>query len=1075
MNTRNLTLALGVAVAVVVFGSGCSKQSRFERALATGDTYLAEGQYDLAQDSYEIALRFLPDDHRAVGRLGVLGFRQGKLVPAYVLLQRALKDEPNNLELQLALAQVAQGLARSTEARQFARKVLESQPAREEAMLVLAETCASARDVEETRVLIEASMVANPTSAGPRLALGALRLAQRDQAGAESELRKALELNPKSAAVHSYLASLHLARGEAAETNAALRRASELDPLRSTRRLKYIDHLLRTGSADEGKKLLVELTTKAPDYIPGLVAEMNLAHKERRFDAAGAIADKILVRDPTSHDALSQRAASKIAVGNLDGGILALKMMEELYEHSALVKYRLAHAHLRKGDTSSALDSLNKAIRLAPEYDEAILLLAETQLARGNHIEALASLKDLLKRQPRLPRAYVLLAQAHHAAGDTAQCLAILRSYAQAFPKAHDGHYFSARVLAQVGQNEEARRALERCAELAPDFWPAAELLVNEDLVAMRTDAAKTRAQALLEKFPAQSAPLMLDAKVALQERDEKRAEARLQKAIELAPNDPQAYVFLARVYLASQQPQQAVSTMAALAEKKNEARTFMQLGVLNGSLGHHEAARVAYEKALAVDPKFVPALNNLASVLSVNLGQVDAAVAPASKAYELAPADPQVADTLGWIHHLKGRHEAALPLLRAAAERLPAEPIVHYHLGVVHYRLGQEESAMRALKQIATDRIDPAVAKSVEEHLATLAIDGATAGPDVRQTLEARAVRDPNDPVILTRLASIEARTGSPEKAVTHYEAALKISPKSVPVLAALVELHAAGGGNAARALELARSAFSLAPHQHDLAWKLGRTALQLGDAAWAATALRSAAGSVRDQPELLFDLARATYAIGQTAEAQRALGDALMLPVADAGRAKVTALADMISAASSPAAAAEALPQARKILALEPDHLAAQMVSALAQEHAKDYKGAAESHTAMLARVPAFVPAVRQLTTLFADHLGNDAKAAEYGARALQALPDDPAVTYSMGTVSYRRGDYGEAARLLRISGRKRDRHAETFFYLGMAEFHLKNTAESRTQLQRAVRLNLPPAEAAEAKRVLEQLARS
>lgn len=1045
------------------------------RALERGDKYLAAEQYDLAEDAYQIALDILPEDSRALGKMGIICQHQGKLVHAYVLLQRALKEEPKNVDLQLSFALVAQGLAKTIEARAAARKVLEVQPTNERGLLLLAETCVTTRDSEEARTIIQGLRSSHPDAASYHLALGVVGLVQRDQAGAETELRKALEKNPKSSAAHFYLGSLLVAKGDAAQGSAAFKTAAELEPLRSTRRMHYIDHLLRAGSTDEAKKLLSELTTKAPDFIPGLTLEMSLAHKDRRFEESGLIADKILKRDATNHDALSQRAATKIAVGNIDGGILALKMMEQIYQHSALVKFRLAHAHLRKGESTSAVDYLKQAIRLAPDYDDAILLLAETNLSRGNAAEALASLKERLKRAPRPSRAYLLLAQAHHALNDNDQCLAILRSFTETFPKSPEGHYFLARVLTQTGKEKEARRSLEQCAELAPDFWPAAELLVNDDLLASRTDAAKARVQSLLEKFPARTVPLMLDAKVALQERDEKRAEARLHKAIELAPLDPQAYQFLARVYLASQQPQQAVVTMAALAEKKNDAGAFMHLGVLNGSLGQHDGARTAYEKALAIDPKFVPALNNLASVLSVNLGQVDAALVHAAKARELAPADPYVADTLGWVHFLKGEHELALPLIRTSAERLAGEPLVQYHLGMVYYRLGQEEQASHALKQLVADRVDPAIAKVVREHLATLAIDGATAGAEVRGDLEARLARDPADPVVLTRLGAVEARAGARELAVKHYEAALKINPRSVPVLMALVELHAAAGGNPGRALELAKSAFELAQHRRDFTWKLGRTALKLGDTAWAATALRSAAGGGENQPELLLDLARATYGIGQVAEAQRALADAAGSPAAGTAGEQLAAFADMLSATTNAAAAAEALPRARRILATEPEHLAAQMVAALAQEHAKDFKGAVESYDRMLARAPAFMPAVRQLTILWADHLGNDAKAAEHGAKALPALPNDPELAFSMGTINFRRGNYAEAARLLRISGRRRDNHAETFFYLGMSEFNLKNDSESRTQLQRAVRLNLPAPEAAEAKRVLEQLGRS
>jgi len=43
---------------------------------------------------------------------------------------------------------------------------------------------------------------------------------------------------------------------------------------------------------------------------------------------------------------------------------------------------------------------------------------------------------------------------------------------------------------------------------------------------------------------------------------------------------------------------------------------------------------------------------------------------------------------------------------------------------------------------------------------------------------------------------------------------------------------------------------------------------------------------------------------------------------------------------------------------------------------------------------------------------------------------------------------------------------------YYLGMAQYHLKNRAESKTSLQRALDLNLTGTQAVEARRILAEL---
>jgi len=70
------------------------------------------------------------------------------------------------------------------------------------------------------------------------------------------------------------------------------------------------------------------------------------------------------------------------------------------------------------------------------------------------------------------------------------------------------------------------------------------------------------------------------------------------------------------------------------------------------------------------------------------------------------------------------------------------------------------------------------------------------------------------------------------------------------------------------------------------------------------------------------------------------------------------------------------------------------------------------------------------------------------------------------------YRRGDYARAAVLLKESAGKLNGDAESLCYLGMAQYGLKETAESKRSLQHALDLNLSGDLAAEARRTLAEL---
>ena len=74
-------------------------------------------------------------------------------------------------------------------------------------------------------------------------------------------------------------------------------------------------------------------------------------------------------------------------------------------------------------------------------------------------------------------------------------------------------------------------------------------------------------------------------------------------------------------------------------------------------------------------------------------------------KAFELAPEDPFIMDSMGWVEFRLGRLDKAEQLLRKAYELRP-DPEIAAHLGEVLWAKGQREDA-KALWREAT-RKDP-------------------------------------------------------------------------------------------------------------------------------------------------------------------------------------------------------------------------------------------------------------------------------------------------------------------------------------------------------------------------------
>ena len=69
----------------------------------------------------------------------------------------------------------------------------------------------------------------------------------------------------------------------------------------------------------------------------------------------------------------------------------------------------------------------------------------------------------------------------------------------------------------------------------------------------------------------------------------------------------------------------------------------------------------------------------------------------------EMAPDEPIISDTLGWVLYKRGVYQPALALLRDSATRLPDNPEAQYHLGMTYYRLQEREAAKEALARALT------------------------------------------------------------------------------------------------------------------------------------------------------------------------------------------------------------------------------------------------------------------------------------------------------------------------------------------------------------------------------------
>ncbi len=1047
---------------------GCTKQARTNRLLRTANSDFNAEKYDDAEIEYKNVLRRSALNPTAIGQLGRLYAKEGRLLEAHTYLLKAAELQPNSLPFQLALGQVDVAFRDFTNAAKIARRILSAQPVNEEALILLVD---SSRATPQLRQEVE-NLPRAAKNPAYHVALGMLALRQKQFDDAGNELRLAVAANPKSSQAYFVLAEFYALQKNAKEARQALKTAAELAPPRSTIRSKHIDYLMQTGAVEEARKLLQEMSKETPDYIPGWVGLMNLALAERKYDDAAKFADTVLERDQRNYEALLGRGSASLARGEAGKAVAQFDQMNSIYKKSPQAKYELAVAYLMAHDKVKGVANLNQALALDPGYPQAALLLGQLDIRGGDPAAAVALLTRFIKKAPGVGQAYLLLADAFLAQQKPDSAIAVYRNLAEAMPKNPQIPLLMGVVLAGQRKDSEARAAFEKSLELAPDYMPAVLQLINLDLAGHNYKDATALAQAQINKTPEAAEPWEILAKIDMAQTNMAHAETDLLKAIDLNPDLPSPYLLLAQVYVTSDKYQEALQKLNALVARTNDVPASLQIGAIHEKLKQFDAARDAYEKVLSINSNSIPALNNLAYIYAVQLNKIDRAYELAQRARELLPYNSNVADTLGWVLFKKGDYPRALTALQDSAEKAPADAEIQFHLGMAHYMMDEEDAARVALQRAVASQQDYPNKDEARSRLAVLNMDTAGAGASVLAGLEKALQDHPDDPVILNRIGMLQEHQGAFEKAAATYETALKQNPDAIPIMAKLARLYASRLNQSGKALSLAAAAHKLAPDNADVSGILGHLVFRTGDYVWALSLLENAADRLPNQPELLYDLAWAYYGVGRIADAEAAMQKALQSGVGFAGSEdakRFVALADAFDSASKVQAASG---QARKILQAEAKYVPALMVSGAAEERAGNFKAAKETYDQALAVFPLFAPAARQLAILDARHFSDDAKGYILAEKARTAYPDDPEVAASLGILSYYQAQYARSAGLLRESMAKSKDDGELYYYLGMDDYQLKQTKESKQALEWALTLKIPDKLAAEAKRTLAGL---
>ena len=1066
MQTKILFRIVTLILAILLV-TACSKEARKARLLGEADNYFKAGNYDKAKLAYLNALRLDPQNGLAFERIGAMWQDDGAPLRAAGFLKKASELDPKNVQTRIRLARCYVATGHFNDGTKEALKVLEQAPDNGDAIITLTEAARSKEDIEAAEEQLQKFPKKNDASF--YLASANLLFNSGNPAGASNALQQALAADPKSAAAHMAMGNVYLLQKDLKQAGEEFKKAADLAPVRSIERLKYVDFKWLSGDAEEVKRVATEMTSQAPDYLPGWVWLAELAYKDKKYDEALSILENVFGRDTENIDGRRLQGDVLLAKGDAKKAVAVFERLDQTYPDAPFIKYKLARAYLADNNMNQATVALDQAVSINPDYDDAVLLLGQLNLATGHAEKVIEPLNRLLRKRPNLTNAALALAGAYGSLERFDDAAVVLQEEAKVKPNDSQPQIALGLTYRRAKRNDEARQAFEKAAELAPDNLFVVDQLVELDVLDKRFDAARQRIQTQIQKNPNLPAAHYWEGKILVTEGKWDAAEAELQRTLQIDPNFFGAYDLLVQVYVARNKLPQAVSQLQALLTKNpNNTPSLMTLALVYERMKDYPKARDAYEKLLSTQPNFVPALNNLAYLYTERLNNLDKAYELASKARQLQGEDASIGDTFGWVLYKRGDYQQALPILQESAGKTADNPVIQFHLGMTAYMMGQTDLARAALKKAASAAKDFPGKDDGKRRLALL--EGG-AELSISQ-LEAMAKEQPNDVIVQMRLGEAYQKQGAADKAAAALEQALKLNPKLTAATTELAQLNAGPLRNKEQALVYAKKARELAPADPQVAALVGKVAYQSNNFTWSYSLLQEAARQRQNDPAILHDLAWAAYSLGKVNEARDAMQKVLTIDPnsPQASDAKKFLVFTTLDENPNDLVAAEAEVQTE--LKSNPQYVPALMAQAALDAQHGQIKPAAETYTSILRRFPDFAPAQKRLAALYAQDRATVAAAYDLATKARKTLPDDPELAALLGRLSYEKKEYPRAVQLFQESARKRPLDANSLFYLGMSQLQARQTAEARGALNQALAGGLQEPLAAEAKQALAGL---
>lgn len=470
---------------------------------------------------------------------------------------------------------------------------------------------------------------------------------------------------------------------------------STRDPRIVRRATEIAFHARQYDAALEAARLWLSIE---PDSQQARQMHSTLLLASGRIDElAGSLARDLAAEGPRAGEVLMRfmrafiRYPDRLAIQRL------FDQLTQPYLGLAEARFVRAQAAAGAGDADRARSEIDRALELRPSWDLAALFKAEL-LPKG--AAQLEYLQTWLAANPdaqevRLGYARALVSDKRYDVARTE-----FRRLLSANPDNPDILYAVGILSLQVNDAAEAEQQLKRFVDVGRgDLNPARFYLGQIADQAGRAEEALRWYDQVAAGEHAVSAKVRA-AQILLHQNKLDEARERLAMARANAPGEIRLLVAEAQLLRDAGRHAEAFAFLAqALEVQPDQPDILYETALAAEKLGHVEVLERHLRRLIVLKPDSAQAYNALGYSFADRNMRLEEAAQLIDKALSLAPDDPFILDSKGWLLFRQGKSVAALETLQKAyAQKADAE--IAAHIGEVLWALGRPNEAMSVWRE---------------------------------------------------------------------------------------------------------------------------------------------------------------------------------------------------------------------------------------------------------------------------------------------------------------------------------------------------------------------------------------